>query len=165
MERKKRWRWSVIKRELTGNRAEGACNFGRKNPHPRAAALWPWQWLVHRGVTLRLFTVFITLSITDYKCTLCGLLPYALLHHVALSSLTLRPTRDGRRSASVPGHALTIAVECSGCFIACGSNYTHIWWSFVEMKPIAAPGAGHMSHTVPVCDKVSLNPLPFHYYW
>lgn len=30
------------------------------------------------------------------------------------------------QSAQVPGHPLTLAVECSSCFIACGSNCTHI---------------------------------------
>lgn len=48
------------------------------------------------NVTLNLFTVFITLSITDYKCTVRGLVFSALLHHVVPSSLKLEPTREGR---------------------------------------------------------------------
>lgn len=88
-----------------------------------------------REVTLSLFTAVIALSITDYKCTPHGLVLFALLHHVAPSSLKVRPTRDAQRNSRVPGRPLAVASECSGSFIASGSNCTYIWWSFVELKP------------------------------
>lgn len=90
-----------------------------------------------REVTLSPFTAVIALSITDYKCTPHGLVLFALLHHVVPSSLKLRPTRDARRNSRVPGRPLTIATECSGWFIASGSNCTYIWRSFVEINPRA----------------------------
>lgn len=100
------------------------------------------QW----KVTLSLFTAFITLSITDYKCTLHSLLLSALLHHVVPSSLKLRPTREGRRSSEVPRRLFTVAVECSGCFIASGSNCTYILWSFVGINPTAGPLVASAKH-------------------
>lgn len=149
MERKKRWRWTVIKRELTDIRAKGACNFGRKNPHPlpeqllcghdsswcTEESLWGYsQSLLHYQ-----------LQIINVLRAVCFSTPYSIMlrcHHSRCG-----PHGTVGRSASVPGHALTIAMECSGCFIACGSNYTHIWWSFVEIKLIAALSASHTSHT------------------
>lgn len=126
------------------DRERNAGNFGRMNPHRRAAPIQAWKTPAchdsdceRREVTLSLFTAVITLSITDYKCTPHGLLLCALLHHVVPSSLKLRPTREGRPSAQVPRRPLTVAMECSGCFIACGSNCTYIWRSFVGINPTA----------------------------
>ena len=126
------------------NRERRAGNFGRMNPHRQATPIQAWKtqdrhdsdW-ERREVSPSLFTAFITLSITDYKCTPHGLVLCALLHHVVPSSLKVRPTREGRRSAQVPRRPLTVAMECSGCFIACGSNCTYIWRSFVEINPTA----------------------------
>lgn len=128
------------------DRERNAGNFGRMNPHRQATSIQAWKTQVchdsdckWREATLSLFTAFITLSITDYKCTPHGLVLYALLHHVVPSSLKLRPTREGRRSSQVPRRPLTVAMECSGCFIACVSNCTYIWWSFAEINPVAGP--------------------------
>lgn len=139
------------------DRERKAGNFGRMNPHRQATSIQAWKTQAchdsdckQREVTLSLFTAFITLSITDYKCTPHGLVLYALLHHVVPSSLNLRPTREGRRSSQVPRRPLTVAMECSGCFIACGSNCTYIWRSFVEINPTAGfllvPATGQYSH-------------------
>lgn len=109
----------MIKTELKESRTiEGgnASNFGGMNLcslHPdmkktQACRDSDCKW---SGVTLSLFTAFIALSITDYKCTPCRLLLRALLHHVGLSSLKLRPTRDGWRSSQVPEHLLTILLN------------------------------------------------------
>lgn len=129
------------------DRRRDACNFGRMSPFRWGVSIRAWKKnhasLCHdsdckkREVTLSLFTAVIALSITDYKCTPHGLVLFALLHHVVPSSLKLRPTRDARRNSRVPGRPLTIVTECSGCFIASGSNCTYIWRSFVEINPWA----------------------------
>lgn len=51
--------------------------------------------------------------------------------------ITQTEAHTGRpaRLSQVPRRPLTVAVECSGCFIACGSNCTYIWRSFVVINP------------------------------
>lgn len=44
----------------------------------------------------------IALSITDYKCTPHGLVLFGVLHHVAPSSLNLRPAWDTQRNSRLP---------------------------------------------------------------
>lgn len=116
---------------------------GMKKKNPQTLHDSDCEWW---KVTLSLFTAFITLSITDYKCTLHSLLLSALLHHVVPSSLKLRPTREGQRSSEVPRRLFTVAVECSGCFIASGSNCTYILWSFVGINPTAGPLVASAKH-------------------
>lgn len=89
-------------------------------------------------------SLFIILSITDYERTPHRLLLHALLHHVVPSSLKVWPTREGQRSAQIPGCPLTVAVECSGWFIASGSNCTCIWQSFEAINP---PAGLLLAHT------------------
>lgn len=126
------------------DRDRKAGNFGRMNPHLQATSIQAWKTQAchdsdckQQKVTLSLFTVFITLSITDYKCTPHGLVLSASLHHVVPSSLKLRPTREGQQSSRVPRRLFTVAMECSGCFIASGSNCTYIWLPFVGINPTA----------------------------
>lgn len=136
----------MIKSELTESRAieRETLVILVEWTHSQATSTQAWKTQAchdsdckRREVTLSLFTAFITLSIIDYKCTPRGLVLNALLHHVVPSSLKLRPTREGRWSSQVPRRPLTVAMECSGCFIACGSNCTYIWWSFVVINPTA----------------------------
>lgn len=137
----------MIKSELTESRVierEPLVILVEWTQHRQATSTQAWKTQARhdsdceqRGVTLSLFTAFITLSITDYKCTPHGLVLQALLHHVVPSSLKVRPTREGQQSSQVPRRPLTVAMECSGCFIACGSNCTNIWQSFVEINPTA----------------------------
>lgn len=153
---------SVIKSELTGSRVieEGrtlviflwakwahccraarilARNREEKKKKEKATQLCRDSDCKRRQVTLSLFTAVIALSITDYKCTPHGLVLFGLLHHVAPSSLKLRPMRDTQRNSRVPGPPFAVATECSGPFIASGSNCTYIRWSFVELKPPSWP--------------------------
>ena len=133
--------WTDRKRR---DRERKAGNLGRMNPHLQATSIQAWKTQACHDsdckqpkVTLSLFTAFITLSITDYKCTPQGLFLSALLHHVVPSSLKLRPTREGQQSSQVPKRLFTVAMECSATFIACGSNCTYIWRSFVEINHTA----------------------------